>query len=134
MPGSLWHTPGGEALSTVRPVVASMHRRVPPTAVTRGSEAGHSTLGYGISRGLLVGSLRLLLVPPSPEDASTVMWLACASTSARRRFDNEAVPANVPSPAPRLMLMTSARWLGTMYSTAFIICGKPCTPRLSAAR
>src|SRR5437764_1120530 len=84
-----------------------MHRRVPPTAVTRGSEAGHSTLGYGISRGLLVGSLRLLLVPPSPEDASTVMWLACASTSARRRFDNEAVPANVPSPAPRLMLLRS---------------------------
>ena len=44
-----------------------------PTAVTRGSEAGHSTLGYGISRGLLVGSLSELLVPPSPEDASTVM-------------------------------------------------------------
>src|SRR2546426_12717218 len=99
-----------------------MHRRVPPTAVTRGSEAGHSTLAYGISRGLLVDSLRLLLVPPSPEDASTVMWLACASTSARRRVNNEAVPANVPSPAARLMLMTSARWLSTMYCMAFIIC------------
>src|SRR5947207_14993210 len=87
-PGWLSHTAGGEVVSTVVPVVASTHRRVPPTAVTRGSEAGHATLGYGISRGLLVGSLRVLLVPPSPGAASAEGGLARTSTSAGRRFDN----------------------------------------------
>src|SRR5437763_17097286 len=92
-PGLLSHTAGGEVVSTVVPVVASMHRRVPLTAVTRGSEAGHSTLGYGISRGRLMRSFTLLLVPPCRADASTVMWLACDSTSARRRLDSDAAPA-----------------------------------------
>jgi len=57
-------------------------------------------LDTGSARGLW-GSLKVVAGAASPEDASTVMWLACASTSARRRFNKRGRPANVPSPPPR---------------------------------
>src|SRR5205807_10170583 len=50
-PGFAWQVAGGEALSTPSPVVAFAHSYVPPTPVTSGSDAGHSTVGKGITVG-----------------------------------------------------------------------------------
>jgi len=49
-PGLFWQFTGGCAESTIRPFVAVawVQRYVPPTPVTSGSEAGHSTVGTGI--------------------------------------------------------------------------------------
>src|ERR687883_406441 len=64
----------------------SVHRYVPPTPVTSGSEAGHSTVGYGIRvPPVLTGDLRTFAVPPSPDEPSTVTPLAAASAYAYRR-------------------------------------------------
>jgi hypothetical protein len=39
---------------------------------------------------------------------------------------------NASSAEPKLWEITSARWWSTTYFSAAIICGKPCTPRVSA--
>src|SRR3989440_535237 len=70
---------------------------------------------------------------PSPDDANTVTLFAWASTKAWRSCLSEANPLwNAPSPEPKLWLMTSMRWLSMSVCSAFIICWKPCTPRVSA--
>src|SRR5438309_8271969 len=50
-PGVTLQFGGGETLSTPTPVLAFVHSYVPPTPVTSGSDAGHSTLGKGINVG-----------------------------------------------------------------------------------
>src|SRR6266852_5447611 len=52
----------GAVSSTPRPVTGSEHRYVPPTPVTSGSEAGHSTVGNGKMPGFLTGVKVLLAV------------------------------------------------------------------------
>src|SRR3989454_5556249 len=81
-PGLFWHCTGGDTESTPSPVVGSVHRYVPPTPVTRGSEAGHHTPGNGKIFGLGTGSLESSADPKSPEDPSTVMPAASASLNA----------------------------------------------------
>src|SRR5262249_3990720 len=46
--GVTWQFTGGLVLSTLVPVIALVQRYVPPTPVTRGSDAGHSTVGNGM--------------------------------------------------------------------------------------
>src|SRR5438477_7784844 len=80
-----WHCAGGETLSTVRVVVlfGSVHSDVPPTPVTSGSEAGHTTVGVGIGEPPFpTGDLRSLAVPVSPEEPSTLTPLAAAALKA----------------------------------------------------
>src|SRR5215510_14846879 len=81
-----WQFTGGWVVSTPVPVAGSVHRKVPPTAVTYGSEAGQPTVGNGIVLGFLMGVLYGLAEPPSPELASTVMPLSLAEMNACRRF------------------------------------------------
>src|SRR5438552_2066966 len=110
MPGFAWQFTGGDTLSTPMPVTALVQRYVPPTAVTSGSEAGQATLGYGIVAGFLTGSFIGFAVPLSPVEARSVMWLARAAMKAWRSCERAARPSwNVPSPAPKLILTTSAR-------------------------
>src|SRR4029077_7391117 len=89
---------GGWTLSTLVPVVGSVQRYVPPTPVTSGSEAGHSTVGNGIRSlfGLLPTRLCLVpfAVPPSPDDPSTVTPFVDACTNAPRRFRSDFVLLN----------------------------------------
>src|SRR2546428_14040942 len=91
-PGVTWQFGGGETLSTPTPVGAFVHSYVPPTAVTRGSDAGHSTGGQGITAGFFTGVLRMFAVPKSPEEANTVTRVACAPWRACLRFSRAAVP------------------------------------------
>src|SRR5947207_3501159 len=130
-----WHCAGGETLSTVRVVVlfGSVHSDVPPTPVTSGSEAGHTTVGVGIGEPPLpTGDLRSLAVPVSPEEPSTVTPLAAAALKAKRRPSSDCGLPNASSAEAKLCEITSARWLSTTYFSAAIICGKPCTPSVSA--
>src|SRR6266487_6362497 len=70
--GWFWQSTGGLVLSTCVPVRASVHRYVPPTPVTSGSDAGHSTVGNGIKLPPWpTGDLLLFAEPPSPEEPST---------------------------------------------------------------
>src|SRR5690348_5671842 len=71
-PGCARQADGGEMLSTVSPVSAFVHSYVPPTPVTSGSDAGHCTVGKGISVGFFTGVFRMLAVPESPDEAKTV--------------------------------------------------------------
>ena len=89
------------------PVTGLVHKYVPPTPVTSGSEAGHPTLGYGIVAGFLTGSFLMLAVPKSPDDASTVMPAAWAATNASRRFSSDRKLANDSSAAPKLCEITA---------------------------
>jgi len=74
------------------------------------SKAFTKTIGRFIEgEAIETGTLRELLFPPSPEDASTATWFACASMKARRNCVSSAALPNVLSPAPRLMLITSAK-------------------------
>src|SRR3954453_20580149 len=130
-----WQLAGGETLSSVRVVVfvASVHRYVPPTPVTSGSEAGHPTVGVGIVEPPLpTGAFLSLAEPPSPEEASTVTPFAAAALKASRRFSSDCLEPNASSAEPKLWEMTSARGLSPPYFSAAIICGKPCTPSVSA--
>src|SRR6266704_4195145 len=70
--GWFWHSTGGLVLSTPKPVTAFVHRYVPPTPVTSGSDAGHPTVGNGIVEPPFpTGVLRSLAEPPSPDDPRT---------------------------------------------------------------
>src|SRR6516225_9802360 len=131
-PGLAWQMAGGSAESTVVPVTGSVHRYVPPTAVTSGSEAGQLTVGKGKGDGFFTGVFGELAEPPSPELASTVTPLAAAEMNACRRFSSDCVLLKLSSAAPKLCVMTVAWWLSTMNCSAFIIAGKPCTPSVSA--
>jgi hypothetical protein len=56
---------------------------VPPMPVTSGSEAGHSTVGYGIVEPPWpTGCFTEFVPPPSPDAAATVTPLAAASSNA----------------------------------------------------
>jgi hypothetical protein len=68
----LWHCTGGDAESTPSPVFGFVHRYVPPTPVTNGSEAGHQTAGKGNTVGFLTGSFDNAADPKSPDAASMV--------------------------------------------------------------
>src|SRR2546425_12288244 len=81
-PGLLWHCAGGDAESTPSPVFGSVHRYVPPTPVTSGSDAGHHTAAKGNILGFLTGSFENATEPKSPEAASTVTLCACAASNA----------------------------------------------------
>src|SRR5438445_1982235 len=96
-------------VSTPSPVVGLVHRYVPPTAVTSGSEAGQITVGNGIVAGFLTGSFWMLAVPKSPDDASTVMPAACAALNASRRFTSDWKLPNDSSAAPKLCEITEPR-------------------------
>src|SRR5215469_8226989 len=114
------------------PVLGLVHRYVPPTPVTSGSEAGHSTVRNGNTFGFLTGWNVELAVPPSPELPSTVTPSAAAEMYACRRFISDWVLAKVSSAAAKLCEMTFASPWSTMNCSAFIIAGKPCTPSVSA--
>src|SRR5882757_476928 len=107
------HLAGGPPATTRGPAagaVASVHRYVPPIPVTSGSEAGHPTVGYGITEPPLPTGLFLpFSVPPSPEAARTVtpFWAACVN--AYRRLSRDCVLANDSSAAPKLIDITAAR-------------------------
>ncbi len=61
----------------------SVHRYVPPTPVTRGSEAGHSTVGNGIRLPPCpTGDFIAFAVPPSPDEPRTVTPFAAAFLNA----------------------------------------------------
>ena len=61
----------------------SVHRYVPPTAVTSGSDAGQPTVGFRmVEPPCPTGVFRMFDVPSSPVDASTVTPFACASWNA----------------------------------------------------
>src|SRR5579859_2066406 len=114
------------------PVTGLVHRYVPPTAVTSGSEAGQLTVGKGTVDGFGTGVFFELAEPPSPELASTVTPSAAAEMNACRRFSSDWVPPKASSVVPKLCEMTVAWWLSTMNCSAFIIAGSPCTPCVSA--
>ena len=123
---------GGSVLSIPVPVTGSVHRYVPPTPVTSGSEAGQLTVGKGKVTGLGTGVFFELAEPPSPELASTVTPFAAAEMNACRRFSSDCVLPKASSVVPKLCEMTVAWWWSTMNCSAFIIAGKPCTPCVSA--
>src|SRR5215475_8686883 len=114
-----WHSAGGLVVSV-------------PTPVTSGSEAGHSTVGNGNVTGFFTGVFLLFAEPPSPELPSTVTPFAAAEVNACRRLSSDFVLANASSAEAKLCEITEARWLSTMYCSAFIIAGKPWTPSVSA--
>ena len=65
------------------PAFGSVQRYVPPTPVTSGSEAGHSTVGSGMSfPPFATGDFIALAVPPSPDDPRTVTPFAAAFLNA----------------------------------------------------
>src|SRR6266700_6853455 len=130
--GWFWHSTGGLVLSTPKPVTAFVHRYVPPTPVTSGSDAGHPTVGNGNVFGWSTGVLELFADPPSPELASTVTPFVAAETNACRRFCRDWVLANASSADPKLCEITVASRWSTMYCSASIIAGKPCKPSVSA--
>ncbi len=103
---------GGLALSTVRPAlaVALVHRYVPPTPVTSGSDAGHCTVGNGISDPpACTGVFSMLAVPLSPDDPSTVTPFCAAETNAWRRFCNDCALPNASSAEANDCEITLAR-------------------------
>src|SRR5215471_18363382 len=131
-PGLLMQRAGGSVLSTPVPVFGFTHRYVPPTLVTSGSDAGHSTDGNGIVCGLFTGCFMALAVPLSPDEPRTVMLAACAEINAWRRFIKDCVLPNAPSADAKLCEITEpSRW-STTYCSASIIVGKPWTPSVSA--
>src|SRR5256886_14697704 len=81
-PGLLWHCAGGDAESTPSPVFGSVHRYVPPTPVTSGSDAGHHTAGKGNIVGVLIGTFVVAAGPESPEAPSKVSPFAPAASYA----------------------------------------------------
>src|SRR5712691_553462 len=96
--------------------VGSVHRYVPPTPVTSGSEAGHSTLGYGINvfgpwptRACFVA----FAVPLSPDDPRTVTPLAAESLYANRMLSSDWEFPHASSAEAKLWEMTFARWFFT---------------------
>src|SRR6266404_8808411 len=123
---------GGSVLSIPVPVTGFVHRYVPPTAVTSGSDAGQLTVGKGIIDGFGVGVFPALAVPPSPELASMVTPFAAAEMNACRRFSSDWVLLKASSVVPKLCETTVAWWLSTMNCSASIMAGKPCTPCVSA--
>src|SRR3954452_17726295 len=83
-PAVLWHLAGGGAESILRgwlaPAVGSVHRYVPPTRVTSGSDAGHSTVGSSIVEPPWpTGVFLELAEPPSPDEPRTVTPFAAAA-------------------------------------------------------
>src|SRR6266702_1936334 len=112
-PGFVWHVDGGFTLSTDVPVTASVHRYVPPTPVTSGSDAGQYTPGPGSRVGLFGGDFRNSAVPSSPEEPSTVTPAACASLNAKRRLSRDCVLPKARSPEAKLCEITPARWCFT---------------------
>src|SRR5262249_54219137 len=110
--GSL-HAGGGSALSTTRVEAPGVvQSAVPPIEVTSGAEEGHPTVWPGrVAPPFATGALRLFTGPKSPLEATTVTPFAAAASRPWRRFTSDCVPANEPSAAPRLIEMTSARWL-----------------------
>src|SRR3954454_18652671 len=130
---SPWQSAGPCVESTVLPVVTSVHRLVPPTPVTNGSDEGQPTSGVGSSLPPLpTGCLGEPVLPSSPELARKVIPCCVPEMKACRRFWSEALDPKDPSAAPKLWVTTSARWWSTTYCSAFIMAGKPCTPRVSA--
>src|SRR2546428_6800964 len=81
-PGLAWHCAGGDTESTPSPVFGSVHRYVPPTPVTSGSDAGHHTAGKGNIVGFLIGTFVVAADPKSPEAASMVTPCALAASNA----------------------------------------------------
>ena len=112
-----WQFAGGLVLSTPVPVFALVQRYVPPTPVTSGSEAGHSTVGNGTMSlfGFLPTRLCFvpLAVPPSPDEPRTVTPIVDASTNASRRFISDFELPNASSVEAKLCEMTWARWFFT---------------------
>ena len=97
-------------LASLVVAVGSVHRQVPPTSVTSGSEAGHSTLGYGSRRPpLATGCFVPLAVPLSPDAARTVTPLCAAEMKACRRVIRDWTLPKDPSAAAKLCEMTCAR-------------------------
>src|SRR6476620_9111727 len=85
------------------PAVGFVHRYVPPTPVTSGSEAGHSTVGNGIRLPpWLTGDLRTLALPPSPDEPSTVTPFAAAFLKAYRKFWRDCGVPNASSAEAKL--------------------------------
>src|SRR5438034_177551 len=64
--------------SATRPAHCGQLSEVPPTPVTSGSLAGHSTVGNGKGVGFLTGVFLTFALPPSPDEPSTVTPLAAA--------------------------------------------------------
>src|SRR5256714_8647504 len=122
--GKAGHLAGGSVLSTTRLVVllGSVHRYVPPTPVTSGSEAGHSTVGYGMSvPPLLTGDLRTLAVPLSPDEPRTVTPFSAADFKADRRLSRDlAVPNASSAEAKDCQLTVARRWSMTYCSAGLI--------------
>src|SRR3989442_15096971 len=81
-PGLPWHCAGGDTESTPKPGFGSVHRYVPPTPVTSGSDAGHHTAGKGNGLGFLIGTFVVAADPKSPEAASMVTPGAVAASNA----------------------------------------------------
>src|SRR5438874_10918377 len=81
---------------------------------------------------LPTGVLRALAVPSSPDEPSTVTLFAAADLNAYRRFSSDWALPNASSAEANDWEMTVARWCSTTYCSAAIICGKPCTPSVSA--
>src|SRR5207247_800001 len=90
-PGLVWHCAGGDPESTASPVFGSVHRYVPPTPVTSGSDAGHHTAGKGNGVGFLTGTFGVAADPESPEAASMVTPCARAASNAWRRLRRQCV-------------------------------------------
>src|SRR3954449_8722490 len=79
-----WHAAGGETLSTTLAEVlfGSVQSAVPPTPVTSGSEAGHSTVCPSRDEPPLpTGDLRSFRVPVSPDAPRTVTPFAAAASN-----------------------------------------------------
>src|SRR5262249_469516 len=112
------HLPATLDDRTVRVVVlfGSVHRYVPPTPGTSGSEAGHSTVGtVKAVPPLPTGAFPPLAVPPSPDEPSTVTPLAAAEMNACRRLCNDTALPNASSADANDCEMTFARWLSITY-------------------
>src|SRR5881392_2502984 len=94
----------------------SVHRYVPPTPVTSGSDAGHSTVGNGnVVPPLPTGVLREFAEPPSPDEPSTVTPFWAADLNAYRRFSSDWALPNASSAEANDCEITVARWWSMTY-------------------
>src|SRR5712692_3167633 len=134
--GCPWHLKTGPAYKVRGWFVVAMgsvHRFVPPTLVTSGSLAGHQTAGLGRSEPpAATGVLIKPAEPKSPELPRTVTPFSAAEMKACLNCKSDVELPNASSVEAKLCEMTLARWWSTTYCSAFIMSGKPWTPRVSA--
>jgi hypothetical protein len=104
-PGLFWQVVGGSAESTLVPVTGSVHRYVPPTAVTRGSEAGHPTVGNG-------KSLAPLGLPNESMIATVTLWPWLPAAYSGERLYEFSIEAGLKQRRAAGTALAQSAWVG----------------------